>query len=152
MNAASDDTARGRYKRPESVLVVVHCGAQVLLLKRADHPDFWQSVTGALEWDEAPRSAAIRELAEETGIRDTQGLLDLGRSNRFEILPQWRHRYAPGTTENLEHVFSLSLSQILPVALDPVEHSDFCWLPANQAARRVWSWSNRQAIEAAVAQ
>ena len=54
------------YKRPESVLVVVYTRtARVLLLKRADHPHFWQSVTGALEWSESePRLAAAPELVD----------------------------------------------------------------------------------------
>ncbi len=146
MNGASNP-AGNHYKRPESVLVVVHCDGQVLLLKRADHPDFWQSVTGALEWGEAPRSAAIRELAEETGIRETQDLIDHQFSNRFEILPEWRYRYAPGTTENLEHVFSLSLAAMPAVVIDPLEHSNYLWLPIAEAADKVWSWSNRRAIE-----
>jgi len=142
MNATSDI----RYKRPESVLVLVYSGEQVLLLKRADHPDFWQSVTGALEWDELPRAAAIRELAEETGIDDISGLRDQQHTNRFEVLPQWRYRYAPGVNENLEHVFSLSLTRPCAVHLDPREHSEYQWLPWDQAADRVWSWSNRAAI------
>ncbi|HSQ05275.1 MAG TPA: dihydroneopterin triphosphate diphosphatase, partial [Burkholderiales bacterium] len=37
-----------RYKKPVSVLVVVHTrDLQVLLLERADRPGFWQSVTGS---------------------------------------------------------------------------------------------------------
>ncbi|MCX7271890.1 MAG: dihydroneopterin triphosphate diphosphatase, partial [Burkholderiales bacterium] len=35
-------------KIPESVLVVIHTpDLRVLLLERADHPGFWQSVTGS---------------------------------------------------------------------------------------------------------
>ena len=58
------------FKRPESVLVVVTTRAgKVLLLRRADHPEFWQSITGSMEWgDEQPVEAAARELREETGI------------------------------------------------------------------------------------
>ena len=53
-----------KFKRPESVLVVVYTRTgKVLLLKRADDPDFWQSVTGSLLWEETePRQAAAREL------------------------------------------------------------------------------------------
>ena len=36
------------YKIPVSVLVVIHTpDMQVLLLERADHPGYWQSVTGS---------------------------------------------------------------------------------------------------------
>ena len=142
MNAVQES----RYKRPESVLVLVHSGDQVLVLKRADHPNFWQSVTGALEWEETPHAAAVRELAEETGIQESDGLRDWERSNRFQILPQWRHRYAPGVEENLEHVFSLALPNQPVIQLDPREHSEYRWLGRVQAAATVWSWSNREAI------
>ena len=48
------------YKRPESVLVVVHSSdGMILLLKRADIEDFWQSVTGSLDWGETASAAAV---------------------------------------------------------------------------------------------
>ena len=57
------------YKRPVSVLVVIHHQhRQFLMLQRVDNPEFWQSVTGSLEADEAPIEAAVRELCEETGL------------------------------------------------------------------------------------
>src|SRR3989344_7570765 len=97
-----------KFKRPESVLVVVYTRTgKVLLLKRADDPDFWQSVTGSLLWEETePRQAAARELREETGFRATEGLRDLQLTHRYPILPKWRQRYAPEVRENTEHVFA----------------------------------------------
>ncbi|MGF1642039.1 MAG: dihydroneopterin triphosphate diphosphatase [Thiotrichales bacterium] len=135
-----------RWKRPESVLVVVYTAtADVLLLRRREPPDFWQSVTGSLEWGEDPRSAALRELHEETGI-DGLELQDCRKSRRFPIIPPWRARYAPDTDENEEHVFSLRLAQRVPPTLNPAEHTEFLWLPRDAAAARVWSWTNRDAI------
>jgi dATP pyrophosphohydrolase len=61
------------YKQPVSVLVVVHTPQlQVLLLERAAHAGYWQSVTGSQEAGEALLDTARRELAEETGIRTLQ--------------------------------------------------------------------------------
>ena len=58
---------RRRYKRPQSVLVLVYTAAgQVLLLRRIRPRGFWQSVTGSLRWGESRQRAARRELFEET--------------------------------------------------------------------------------------
>jgi len=138
--------AASRYKRPESVLVVVFTrSGDVLLLKRVDHPDFWQSVTGALRWGERPAGAARRELVEETGLA-AEALVDHGRVFTFEILERWRHRYEPGVDHNREHLFSLELAERAPVRIDPGEHSAWQWQPRERAAALVWSWSNRRAI------
>ena len=137
------------YKRPESVLVVVYTRAgEVLLLKRADNPDYWQSVTGSMHWGEGqPLAAAVRELREETGITvSPQALHDWQRSNRYIIFPEWRYKYAPGTRENTEHIFSLELPARVAVTLTPSEHTEYLWLPFTDAAARVFSWSNREAI------
>ena len=49
------------YKRPVSVLVVIHHQhQQFLMLQRVDNAEFWQSVTGSLEADETPWETAAR--------------------------------------------------------------------------------------------
>lgn len=140
--------AEGPYKRPVSVLVVIHTpDAQVLLLERADHPGWWQSVTGSLHTGETPEQAAVRELREETGLDATAfELRDWGYTNTYEIYDCYRHRYAPGTTHNTEHVFGLELPQPLPVKLAPREHLAWRWLPWAEAAALCFSPSNAEAI------
>ena len=135
-------------KTPVSVLVLIHTPARdVLLLERASRPGFWQSVTGSREGEETLIDTALREMREETGIEaNAADLIDWRLSNRFEIFAEWRHRYAPGVTENVEHVFSLCLPAAAPVTLSPVEHSASRWLPWPQAAAACFSWSNRDAI------
>jgi dATP pyrophosphohydrolase len=136
------------FKAPVSVLVVIHTlGLDVLLLQRAAHPGFWQSVTGSLEAGETSMQAAVREVAEETGIACTEGeLVDWRLSNRFEIFPQWRARYADGVTHNIEHVFSLCVPPTQPIILAPDEHLGWHWLPWRDAAAACFSWTNRDAI------
>jgi dATP pyrophosphohydrolase len=137
-----------RYKRPESVLVVVYTAAdEALVLRRRQPPDFWQSVTGSLRWEETdPSDAARRELREETGLGDGVEIVGCGAVNRFPILPPWRHRYAPDVMENVEHVFRVLLPERRTVALDPAEHGEYEWLARAAAAARVSSWTNRDAI------
>lgn len=135
-------------KKPVSVLVLIHTpDLQVLLLERAAHPGFWQSVTGSQEGEETLIATALRETAEETGLAaKDEDLVDWQLANRYQIFPEWRHRYPPGVTENTEHVFSLMLPLAAPVAVAPAEHLGYRWLPWREAARAVFSWSNRDAI------
>jgi dATP pyrophosphohydrolase len=136
------------YKQPISALIVIHTrDLDVLLLERADHPGFWQSVTGSRDGEESLRDTAIREVFEETGL-DARGhkLVDWKQQNVYDIYPKWIDRYPPGTTHNTEHVFSLELPSRLPVQVSPREHLGYVWLPWCEAADKVFSPSNREAI------
>ncbi|MFZ2524786.1 MAG: dihydroneopterin triphosphate diphosphatase [Candidatus Ferrigenium altingense] len=137
-----------RYKQPVSVLVVIHTvDLEVLLLERADHPGYWQSVTGSCETGETLIETVLREVREETGLDVRQyALADWQAQNDYEIYPQWRHRYSPGITRNTEHVFSLQLPHPVAVQLAPHEHLNFQWLAWQDAAEKVFSPSNRAAI------
>ena len=134
-------------KRPVSVLVVIHDPAlNVLLLERAAHPGYWQSVTGSQEDGEDLRTTAMREVAEETGIVCMPGdLLDWRLTNRFEIFAEWRDRYPEGVTHNTEHVFSLCVAVGTPATPAPNEHRAWRWLPWREAAAACFSWTNRDA-------
>jgi dATP pyrophosphohydrolase len=139
-----------RHKIPRSVLVVIHTpGLDVLLIERADHAGFWQSVTGSLDSeDEDILEAARREVMEETGIDAAEHqLTDWHAQNVYDIYPQWRWRYAPGVTRNTEHVLGLLVPRRVAVRLSPREHTAFQWLPWQEAAARCFSPSNAAAIE-----
>ena len=142
------------YKIPESVLVVIFAAdLQVLLLERADKPEFWQSVTGSKDLiDEPLRETAIREVFEETGLQigspaiPQSSLIDWNLSNIYEIYPVWRHRYAPGVTRNTEHVFGLQVPIDMTITLAEREHLQYQWLPWRAAADQCFSPSNAEAI------
>lgn len=137
-----------QYKLPISVLVVIYTlDFEVLLLERADHPGFWQSVTGSQDEGESLRETAVREVFEETSLDANRfTLMDWQTKNIYEIYAKWVHRYAPGTRHNTEHGFGLELPCVLPVHLSPREHLSYQWLPWQEAAKLVFSPSNRAAI------
>ena len=135
-----------QFRRPESVLIVIHTeGGEFLLLERRRPPGFWQSVTGSMEWGEPADTAARREVIEETGI--TQGVLvNLQWTQVYEILPAFGKVYAPGITLNLEHAFSLRLQDRVPVVLSDAEHVQFRWVSAVDAMETASSSTNRAVI------
>ncbi|MDR2636713.1 MAG: dihydroneopterin triphosphate diphosphatase [Zoogloeaceae bacterium] len=153
-DAVSSVSQPPRWKNPVSVLVVVYRLAsggepEILLLERAGHPGYWQSVTGSLEEKETPRMAARREVYEETGILAPDGdFLDWHWRREYDIFPEWRHRYAPGVTRNTEHVFSLAAANAARIRLSLAEHRAFQWLPPAAAIALCFSPSNREAIAA----
>jgi dATP pyrophosphohydrolase len=117
-------------------------------MERADKAGFWQSVTGSIEGDETAYEAAIREVAEETGLKALDyDFQDWQVANTYEIYPHWRHRYADGVTENVEHLFGLTLPASLDVTLAPDEHVRFEWVDWREAAQRVFSWTNVDALK-----
>jgi dATP pyrophosphohydrolase len=135
-----------RFRRPESVLIVVHTDAkEFLIMERRIPPGFWQSVTGSLEWGEMPDRAARREVIEETGIREGV-LVNLQWTQVYEILPAFGKVYAPGVMLNLEHAFSLRLPSRIAVTLSEREHLQYRWASAAEALATVSSDTNRAVI------
>ncbi|WP_233799961.1 dihydroneopterin triphosphate diphosphatase [Paraburkholderia sp. HP33-1] len=141
-------------KIPQSVLVIIHTPAlDVLLIERADHAGFWQSVTGSKDQlDEPLADTAVREVGEETGITiggaqvPRSALFDWQYSIDYEIYPEFRYRYEAGVLYNTEHWFSLQVSERIDVTLAPREHTAYIWLPYEEAASRCFSASNADAI------
>ena len=115
-------------------------------MERADKPGYWQSVTGSIEYGETLLQTAVREVWEETGIlfRSSE-LHDWRYSTVYEIYAHWRHRYPKSSTHNTEHLFSAVIPIDTAIRLSP-EHTGCLWLPAEQAAEKVFSPSNRDAI------
>ena len=144
MTQAMDE--KEKYKRPESVLVVIYSKTgHVLMMQRVFPEDFWQSVTGSLEWGESAEQAAIRELKEETGL-DANGLINCHFSQQFEIYSIWRDRYQPGIMHNQEHVFLMPLESCEEIQFDPREHTETQWVSREEAIQMATSHTNSEAI------
>ena len=118
-------------------------------MERVDRPGFWQSVTGSVEEsDKTLRETAQRELFEETGFQGDDGVLtDCWWANQFKIDSYWQSRYAKHVHWNTEHVFGFCLPDLKIPCLSSQEHTRFEWMEWRQALDRVFSPSNRQAIQ-----
>ena len=135
-------------RRPLSVLVVVYADdGQILLLRRSQPFDFWQSVTGSLKDNETHGDAAARELWEETGFTDEGELSNSDVSRHFDIDPRWRDRFAPGVVQNEEFEWRYRLPTVRNIQLNSEEHTEYKWLPIDDAIDSVWSWTNKDALK-----
>ena len=133
-------------KIPISVLVIIYTkNKDILLLKKNNDKDMWQSVTGSLNENEKPIDAAKREVFEETGLTSDK-IFDCNKQYIFEIYEMWRHKYENGVTHNTEHVFLLELEEKVNIVIDKNEHLQYEWLSRVKAAEKVFSHTNRQAI------
>ena len=129
------------------LVAVFTSDAKILLLRRWQPFDFWQSVTGSLKEEESHADAAARELLEETGFTDEGVLSDSGISRKFDIDPRWRDRFEPGVLENVEFEWRYKIPAARDIELNEEEHSEYKWVPIDDAIDMVWSWTNREALQ-----
>lgn len=111
----------------------------VLLLKRASQPlhNIWCYIGGGIDEGETAIQAVYREIAEETGITE----LVLYSSNQFDQIfsPQENYIY-------IAPVFVGFVHQEQSVVLND-EHSDYQWLPFEQAKEVVSLPGNEDVLQ-----
>jgi len=133
-------------KIPISVLVLIYTkNKDILILKKNNGKDMWQSVTGSVNDGESVDDAAKREVYEETGL-NTDNIINCNKQYIFEIYEMWRYKYDDNVTHNTEHVFLLELDERKDIVIDKEEHVSYEWTSRVKAAEKVFSHTNRQAI------
>jgi 8-oxo-dGTP pyrophosphatase MutT (NUDIX family) len=119
---------------------------EILLIRRAPdrmYPGLWQCVTGKLEAGEAIAAAALREVAEETGL----GAADLEAFYETDLV-NWFHE-ASLDTLLCEAVFAARVRPEARVSLSH-EHDGARWLPAGEAKSLVTWPAYERAIDTVV--
>ena len=135
-------------KIPISIQVIIFIDDKnILLLQRKDNPNYWQSVTGSMEKDESPKECARREVFEETGlIVNDYNFFSLNQMNQYQIYPEWKYRYDENVSTNIEHLFALQLHKKEHIIINPQEHIEYIWTDLEDAIKKVFSWTNRNAL------
>ena len=107
-----------------------------LLLKRQpDRGGFWQPVTGGVEKGEGLRDAALREMAEETGITEAVKVLENVHYFEFE--------FNGGYGWAKEYVFGVQVSEDAQCVISD-EHSGQKWCTLDEALELLKYESNRE--------
>ena len=69
-------------------IIVLNKNNEVFVAKRKDNPvDKWQMPQGGIDFNETPFEAMIRELAEETSIKNIKVLKEIEKSLEYELPP-----------------------------------------------------------------
>ena len=69
-------------------IIVLNKNNEVFVAKEKDNPvDKWQMPQGGIDFNETPFEAMIRELAEETSIKNIKVLKEIEKSLEYELPP-----------------------------------------------------------------
>ncbi|MDB4882575.1 MAG: type secretion system protein [Gemmatimonadetes bacterium] len=121
------------------LVALIADGWRVLALQRSEEtrcPGAWESVHGRIEPGEEPEDAAVREVAEETG-------LPVDRLYNVTVQPFYLHK---SHTVELAVVFAAFVDQGKPITLGP-EHQRYEWLSADDALARYFWPREREALQ-----
>jgi dATP pyrophosphohydrolase len=117
------------------------------ILRRRDHVDAcWQGIAGGVEQGESVEEAARREMLEEAGI--PRGALLLPLDTMASIPASQFHErdlWGPDLYVVTEHAFGVRVDDSLAIALSD-EHTEYRWVPYEEAARLLMWDSNRTAL------
>ena len=117
-----------KKRKVQVVTIALNDGSPSLLLLKTNNKrgEFWQNVTGGVDEGEKFKSAAFRELYEETGYKAKE-LHKLELTLHFQS--QWGHKAKEKCYLNICEVE-------IPIKIDPKEHSEYKWIPVRDVVEK----------------
>jgi periplasmic divalent cation tolerance protein len=104
--------------------VVLNTKGEVLVVNQ--NHDSWSLPKGHLEPNESPREAALREIEEESGLKDLHYLGELGSYTRYKIGKDGKDDHA-----EQKHIFLFAYTtETLELAPTDPHNPEALWLPA----------------------
>jgi len=137
-NSAHPKNKRPYAKRVDEVsaggLVIDHSGTQGLLIGRIDHKDvsgkriLWSLPKGHIEEGESPEQAAIREVAEETGITSSI-------TKSLGVIDFWFMAGGKRIHKTVHHFMFTEVSGVLTPQVSEVD--EVSWFPLAEIVDRL---------------
>lgn len=137
---------RGRYERSAGAVVFYEnqdTGRLYLLLRyRGKKGGHWEFPRGHIEEREHEHHTALREIREETALRQITFLPDFRKVMRFYF------KNPEGKTVTKDAVYFLAHARTLKITLSP-EHLGYVWLPFRLALKHLTFDAPKPILEAA---
>lgn len=139
-----------RYRRKVRAIVVDTQQAALLIQPHGYAADNWTLVGGGVELGETPSDAMRRELAEEVGLVELQGLWPLAEVHRFVFDERTRLKRGLDHDGQSALLFVVRVAAGVPIRLQAEEVNRHCWVPLKDAPQHMLVAAQREWLQRAL--